>query len=323
MHEKGLSKIPIPKNPNHVIYAYYHNNQISKIENLEHLYNITHLHLQWNKITKMEGLDSLHCLKKLYLGNNRISVVENLEGLKYLEELHIEKQNLECPDALCFDPRTLIYIGASLRILNVSENKISDMTWVKPLRQLEVLVAKKNMLHDYEAVADNLCTLTSLVDINFLGNPMNRKHRYKETIIARCSQLRVLDTIVIHNTSKTFIRNFDKVVRLRQLHEKNKIESTPKGVDEFFDLNMLPGPRTHSALSMSDLSTQKPKITGIDSTYTFMPRAFWRTRASPPPRKVVGPPPLEPPPLPKQPFPENGIQPIKGILKKPMPMKFI
>lgn len=104
---------PIPKNPNHIIYAYYQNNQISKIENLEFLYNVTHLHLQWNKITKLEGLDSMHCLKKLYLGNNKIGVVENLEGLKYLEELHIEKQNVDSSDALCFDPRTIIFISVS------------------------------------------------------------------------------------------------------------------------------------------------------------------------------------------------------------------
>lgn len=103
----------MPKNPNQILYAYYHNNQLTKIENIEVLYNVTHLHLQWNKITKMEGLESLHSLKKLYLGNNKISVVENLEGLKYLEELHIEKQNLDGPDTLCFDPRTLIYIGVS------------------------------------------------------------------------------------------------------------------------------------------------------------------------------------------------------------------
>ncbi|PZC74663.1 hypothetical protein B5X24_HaOG207382 [Helicoverpa armigera] len=323
MHDKCLTKIPVPKNPNHVVYAYYHNNQISKIENFENLYNITHLHLQWNKITKLEGLEAMHCLKKLYLGNNKISVVENLEGLRYLEELHIEKQNLDGSDALCFDPRSIIYIGASLKILNVSENKLTDMAWAKPLRRLEVLIAKKNMLHDYQSTADELCTLLGLVDINFLGNPMTRKHRYKETIIARCSQLRVLDTVSIHNTSKTFMRNFDKIVRLRQLHEKNKIETTRKGVDEFFDLNMLPGPRAQSALSISEISNVKPKpVTAFDSTYAFMPRAFWRTRKSPSPREGIAPP-MEPPPPPKQPLSENEGFPIKGILKKPMPMKYI
>lgn len=100
-----------PKQSNHISYAYYHNNFITKIENLDMLHNLTHLHLQWNKITKIEGLENLTKLKKLYLSNNRISVVENLETLRYLEELHIEKQNIENSDALCFDPKTMIAIG--------------------------------------------------------------------------------------------------------------------------------------------------------------------------------------------------------------------
>ncbi|XP_028161524.1 uncharacterized protein LOC114353656 [Ostrinia furnacalis] len=290
IHEKCLTNIPKPKNTSHIIYAYYHNNHISKIENLELLYNLTHLHLQWNKITKIEGLEKLHSLKKLYLGNNHISVVENLENLKYLEEVHIEKQNMDNADGLCFDPRSIMSLGPSLRILNVSENKITDLAWVRPLRRLEVLIAKKNNLQDHQSVADHLCTLISLVDANFTGNPMTKKHRYKETIIARCSQLRVLDTTVIHNNSKTFLQSFDKAVRLRQLHEKNKLDMNRRGVDEFFELNMLPGPRAQSAYTISEFTNEKPKMTAIDSTYTFMPRAFWRNRPEPSPREPEAPP---------------------------------
>ncbi|XP_045762011.1 uncharacterized protein LOC123865177 [Maniola jurtina] len=289
MHEKCLTEIPKPKSPTHINYAYYHNNQIIKIENLNLLYNLTHLHLQWNKITKIEGLENLKKLKKLYLSNNKISVVENLEGLKYLEELHIEKQNVDGVDPLCFDPRTMLSIGMSLRILNVSQNKITYMSWAKPLRRLEVLIAKRNKLENVEAIADDLCTLVSLVDVNFKENPMIKKHRYKETIIARCAQLRVLDNIPIHNTSRMFLRNFDKVVRLRQLHEKNKISMTSQGVEDFFELNMLPYPRALSAMSISEFSNQKPKISAIDSTYTFMPRSIWYNKSLPSPREHVAP----------------------------------
>nr|XP_034825940.1 uncharacterized protein LOC117983480 [Maniola hyperantus] len=289
MHEKCLTEIPKSKSPTHINYAYYHNNQISKIENLNLLYNLTHLHLQWNKITKIEGLENLIKLKKLYLSNNKISVVENLEGLKYLEELHIEKQNVDGVDPLCFDPRTMLSIGMSLRILNVSQNRITDMSWAKPLRRLEVLIAKRNNLKNVEAIADDLCTLVSLVDVNFKENPMTKKHRYKETIIARCAQLRVLDTIPIHNTSRMFLRNFDKVVRLRQLHEKNKISMTSQGVEDFFELNMLPYPRALSAMSISEVSNQKPKISAVDSTYTFMPRSLWYNKSLPSPREHVVP----------------------------------
>lgn len=69
----------------------------------------------------------------------------------------------------------------------------------------------------------------------------------------------ILDTVAIHNTSRTFLQNFDKVVRLRQLHEKNKISMTRQGVEDFFELNMLPGPRALSAMAISEFSNQKPK----------------------------------------------------------------
>ncbi|OWR44322.1 putative leucine rich repeat containing protein 23, partial [Danaus plexippus plexippus] len=206
---------------------------------------------------------------------------------------------------------------ASLRILNVSENKIADMSWAKPLRRLEVLIAKKNNLDNVEATADSLCSLISLVEINFIDNPMTKKHRYKEIIIARCAPLRVLDSVVIHNTSRTFLQNFDKVVRLRQLNVKNKIKMSRQGLDDFFELNMLPGPKAQSAMSISEFSNQKPRISAIDSTYTFMPRAFWRNRTAPLRDTIL---PLEPPPMPKEP---SKASPAKGILKKPMPMKYI
>lgn len=92
-----------------------HNNEISKIENLELLKNLSCLYLHHNKIKKIENLESLRHLKKLYLGYNEISVLEGLENLENLEELHIEKQNLRNGDAMCFDPRTIAAI--SVRIL--------------------------------------------------------------------------------------------------------------------------------------------------------------------------------------------------------------
>lgn len=105
---------PKLKNPTHLVYAYFHNNSIKAIENLDLMFNLTHLHLQWNKITKIEGLSGLTRLKRLYLGYNCISVVENLEGLKFLQELRIEKQVTDNADGLCFEPRTAIALGVSV-----------------------------------------------------------------------------------------------------------------------------------------------------------------------------------------------------------------
>ncbi|XP_045540312.1 uncharacterized protein LOC106718651 [Papilio machaon] len=248
---------------------------------------------------------------------NCICVVENMTGLKYLEELHIEKQNADGPDALCFDPRTMLAIGTTLKILNVSENKLTDMAWIKPLRCLEVLNASKNILEDVQATADDLCTLICLVDANFTGNPMTKKHRYKEIIIARCAQLRILDSIVIHNTSKTFLRSFDKAVRLRQMNFRNKIEMSKQGVEEFFDLNMMRG-STQSAITVGEQAKGHPGLTIIDSTYGFMPRPLLRVKTIPRENFV---PPSEPPATTGN---DNmSVAPVKGILKKPMPIKYI
>lgn len=41
---------------------------------------------------------------------------------------------------------------ASLRILNVSQNRITDMSWAKPLRRLDVLIAKKNNMENVEVI---------------------------------------------------------------------------------------------------------------------------------------------------------------------------
>lgn len=43
-------------------------------------------------------------------------------------------------------------LQATLRILDVSENKLRDLTWVKPLRRLEVLIARKNKLEVYQVI---------------------------------------------------------------------------------------------------------------------------------------------------------------------------
>ncbi|GBP34219.1 Protein phosphatase 1 regulatory subunit 42 [Eumeta japonica] len=209
---------------------------------------------------------------------------------------------------------------ASLRILNVSENKIADLFWIRPFRRLEVLIARKNNIEDYEEAANVLCTLISLVEINFNGNPMAKKHRYKETIVARCGQLRVLDDVIIHNNSKIFYEGFDKAIRLRQLHEKNKLKLDEQGMEEFFELHMLPDTRPISA-TVVPRASERPKVKAVDSLYTFTPRMLLgEPRGSRPVEKL--------PEAAQTKLSMISTQPvstpsIKGILKKPMPMKYI
>lgn len=69
----------------------------------------------------------------------------------------------------------------------------------------------------------------------------------------------ILDTVVIHTASRTFLQNFDKMVRLRQMNIKNKMSMDKNGLDDFYDINMLSGPRAQSVASIAEYSNQKPR----------------------------------------------------------------
>ena len=74
---------------------YLHDNQISKIENLDNNINLTTLNLYNNKITKIENLDNLINLTYLNLSKNQITKIKNIHHLEKLEYFRLfdEDQN--------------------------------------------------------------------------------------------------------------------------------------------------------------------------------------------------------------------------------------
>lgn len=187
---------------------YLHDNTIREIKNLETLHTLQNLYLQKNRIGRIEGLENLRHLKKLYLGYNRISVVEKLDGQTNLEELHVEKQALSKGEELCFDPRTMLCLE-NLLVLNVSQNNLTNVNALLPLRQLKVLKATHNNINDFQETAKILGCLYQLTDADFTGNPMTKLHRYRETIIANTFRLAVLDQKDINETTRDFIKRFE------------------------------------------------------------------------------------------------------------------
>lgn len=69
----------------------------------------------------------------------------------------------------------------------------------------------------------------------------------------------VLDSTEIHNTSRVFLRSFDRAVRLRQMHEKNKMKINKDGLDDFYQLNMMGDPRILSTPAVCEYSNAKPR----------------------------------------------------------------
>lgn len=79
-------------------------------------------------------------------------------------------------------------------MLNISDNKMSSFSELSCLRNLSKLIAKNNNFKDYLPIAEDLKRLTKIKEINFKGNPMCKKHRYKEKIIASCFKLGTFTT---------------------------------------------------------------------------------------------------------------------------------
>ncbi|XP_066257519.1 protein phosphatase 1 regulatory subunit 42-like [Euwallacea similis] len=207
--EKHLLKIPFIKNGSSIQTVYLYDNEITKIENLEPLPNLEYLYLQSNQIEKMENLSSVHKLKKLYIGKNNIAVVEGLQDVDSLEELHIEKQDLVDNMHLCFDPRTVTNLSTSLTVLNISHNKIISLIFLTPLIHLVYLDASHNNLDDIKDVCQTFRSWTELLEAQLIGNPICKKHRYREDIIANTCRLKVLDSKDIFDLNRSFIKKFE------------------------------------------------------------------------------------------------------------------
>ncbi|XP_076268156.1 uncharacterized protein LOC143201150 isoform X2 [Rhynchophorus ferrugineus] len=208
--DKHLVKIPSFSNGHDIETLYMYNNDIAIIENLDDLISLKKLYLQNNKIGRIENLGRLKQLKKLYLSKNNISVLEGLEDLKELEELHIEKQNLVDNIPLCFDPRTVSIISNSLKVLNIANNKLESISFLSPLKLLTTLDASRNDLNDIKDITETLRNLYYLKEVKFLGNPVTKKHRYKEDVITNAYHLEILDNKNISEISRNFIKRFEE-----------------------------------------------------------------------------------------------------------------
>lgn len=166
---------------------YLHNNNIKEIANCQSLHNLTHLYLQWNRIRKIQNIDELTNLRKLYLGHNEIVHLENMDKLDKLEELHIERQispNEGEPLQFTFDLASLRGMAGSLRILNVCGLNLNHLEDLRPLKQLQQLIASENKFSNAENLANFVRGMPNLTDVNLKGCPAQKCDRhYRDKII--------------------------------------------------------------------------------------------------------------------------------------------
>lgn len=129
-----------------IVALYLYENNIREISPLPGLSNLTHLYLQHNRITRLRNLNNLPSLTKLYLGHNQINVVEGLTDLRNLRELRLERQQLPPGEKLLFDPRCLLSLCDSLRVLDLAGNNLDSLADLAPTRNLTQLYLADNAL---------------------------------------------------------------------------------------------------------------------------------------------------------------------------------
>ncbi|XP_060532497.1 protein phosphatase 1 regulatory subunit 42-like [Cylas formicarius] len=208
--DKHLLKIPKFSNTSAALVLYLYNNRIKTIDHLGGFSRLTSLYLQNNQIDKVENLKNLKSLKKLYLGKNRIGVLEGLESNETLEALHVERQRVPLGSPLCFDPRTIFTLSDTLQILNVSHNRLSSISVLAPLKRLHYIDASFNDLDNVEDITNTIRDWLCLKEAKFAGNPVSKRYRYREDIIANTHCLESLDDKSISDFTRSFIKGFEE-----------------------------------------------------------------------------------------------------------------
>ncbi|EPS60921.1 hypothetical protein M569_13879, partial [Genlisea aurea] len=158
---------------------YVSKNELTRIEEIEHLQELKILELGSNKLKVMENLQSLTSLQELWLGRNRIRAIE-LCGLKSIKKLSLQSNRLTSTRGLeectSLEELYLSHNGiakmeglstlVNLRVLDVSSNKLPEIEDINNLEKLEDLWLNDNRIASLdnidEAVAGSRQTLTTL-----------------------------------------------------------------------------------------------------------------------------------------------------------------
>ena len=260
--DKGIACIENLSQCASLTVLYLYDNLINKIENLEFANCLTHLYLQGNNITKIENISTLKSLRKLYLARNSITVVEGLEQLHQLTELHIEYQKLPLGEKLLFDPKSVVALITSLSVLNVAGNSLEYLGNIKLLSHLGSLNASDNRISSILDVCKVISSWGRLTYLQLQGNPVTKKHRYKESLITSCCSLSSLDGNEVSEISRLFLINWKKAKEIRR--KQNLIRQTKSFNENLTAEIKLPAIPAH--LSLKQTNKQYGSLSKLDET---------------------------------------------------------
>ncbi|XP_021900077.1 protein phosphatase 1 regulatory subunit pprA isoform X2 [Carica papaya] len=171
---------------------YVSKNEVTKMEEIDHLHDLQILELGSNRLRVMENLQNLTKLQELWLGRNRIKLV-NLCGLKCIKKISLQSNRLTSmkgfEDCVALEELYLSHNGISkmeglgtlvnLRVLDVSSNKLTSVDDIQNLAKLEDLWLNDNQIESLEAVSEAVaCSREKLTTIYLENNPCAKASNY-------------------------------------------------------------------------------------------------------------------------------------------------
>ncbi|XP_071742344.1 protein phosphatase 1 regulatory inhibitor subunit PPP1R7 homolog [Rutidosis leptorrhynchoides] len=171
---------------------YVSKNEVSKIEEIEHLNELEILELGSNRLRVIENIHNMTKLQELWLGRNRIKSI-NLCGLKCIKKLSLQSNRLTSMKGLeectSLEELYLSHNGitkmeglstlANLRVLDVSSNKLAAIEDIEKLTCLEDLWFNDNQLASLDCIAEAVSgSREKLTTIYLEHNPCAKSSDY-------------------------------------------------------------------------------------------------------------------------------------------------
>ncbi|PWA82576.1 leucine-rich repeat (LRR) family protein [Artemisia annua] len=175
---------------------YVSKNEVTKIEEIDHLYELQILELGSNRLRVIENLQNLTNLQELWLGRNRIKSI-NLCGLRCIKKLSLQSNRLTSmkglEECVALEELYLSHNGiakmeglstlANLRVLDVSSNKLAAVEDIEKLTCLEDLWFNDNQLASLDGIAEAVSgSREKLTTIYLERNPCAKLSNYVTTL---------------------------------------------------------------------------------------------------------------------------------------------